>query len=417
MWDDIDGLFYDRLVTPEGDVVPIKVRSMVGIIPMLAAAVVDEETDPAKHGACQAVPPPAPRPRPGRPRQAVRQRATARGAGRAGGCCWASSASTGWRGCSPSCSTSASSWRPYGLRAISAYHLDHPYELDIEGMRATIDYEPAESTTAMFGGNSNWRGPLWFPVNFLVIGALERYQRFFGDSFKIEYPTRSGNKMTMGEIAADLRLRLTSVFLNDADGRRPSFRRRRTVPDRPGLARQHVFQRVLPWRQRCRAGCHPPDRLDRCRRRYHPSPPRGRRLLGEVLRMVAGSDRGKMTTVAERVSTAFPAASSRSVRHGKKAAPTSRSLRGRPMDGALCLFDSSGPRPSAATGTRRRSVARLRTGGRAGPGIRLPRHWPLRPARGARCNPAKLLTDPYARAITGPVRYGPEVLGYAERGP
>ena len=81
---------------------------------------------------------------------------------------------------------------PYGLRAISAFHLDHPYELDVEGLRAWIDYEPAESTTAMFGGNSNWRGPLWFPVNFLVIGALERYQRFFEDFVQDGIPNPLG---------------------------------------------------------------------------------------------------------------------------------------------------------------------------------------------------------------------------------
>ena len=112
---------------------------------------------------------------------------------------------------------------PYGLRAISAYHRDHPYELDVEGIRASIDYEPAESTTGMFGGNSNWRGPLWFPLNYLVIGALERYDRFFGDEFKIEYPTGSGEKQTLGEIAQDLRHRLVSIFLVDENGRRPCF--------------------------------------------------------------------------------------------------------------------------------------------------------------------------------------------------
>jgi hypothetical protein len=112
---------------------------------------------------------------------------------------------------------------PYGLRAISAYHLDHPYELDVEGFRASIDYEPAESTTAMFGGNSNWRGPLWFPVNYLVVEALGRYDRFFGDTFKVEYPAHSGQKLTLGEIAQDLRARLVSIFMVGPDGRRPCF--------------------------------------------------------------------------------------------------------------------------------------------------------------------------------------------------
>ena len=82
---------------------------------------------------------------------------------------------------------------PYGLRAVSAYHRDHPYEIDVEGVHASIDYEPAESTTDMFGGNSNWRGPIWFPLNYLLINALDRYYRFFGDELTIEYPTGSGS--------------------------------------------------------------------------------------------------------------------------------------------------------------------------------------------------------------------------------
>ena len=81
---------------------------------------------------------------------------------------------------------------PYGLRAVSRSCAEHPFVLDVEGMHATIDYEPAESTTGMFGGNSNWRGPIWMPVNFLVVEALTRYARFFGDDLKVEYPTGSG---------------------------------------------------------------------------------------------------------------------------------------------------------------------------------------------------------------------------------
>jgi hypothetical protein len=112
---------------------------------------------------------------------------------------------------------------PHGLRAMSAYHREHPYELEVGGIRAGIDYEPAESTTSMFGGNSNWRGPVWFPLNYLVISALERYDRFFGDEYTVEYPTGSGRQLPLREIVADLRGRLLSIFTVDAEGRRPCF--------------------------------------------------------------------------------------------------------------------------------------------------------------------------------------------------
>jgi hypothetical protein len=112
---------------------------------------------------------------------------------------------------------------PYGLRSLSAVHKDEPYVLHLEGLTATIDYEPAESTTGMFGGNSNWRGPVWFPLNYLVIDCLHKYYNFFGDDFTVEYPTGSGNKLTLAEIAGDLRGRLVSIFTRGGDGRRPCY--------------------------------------------------------------------------------------------------------------------------------------------------------------------------------------------------
>jgi hypothetical protein len=112
---------------------------------------------------------------------------------------------------------------PYGLRSLSAVHRDEPYVLHLEGTTATIDYEPAESTTGMFGGNSNWRGPIWFPLNYLVINSLLKYHRFFGEDFTVEYPTGSGRQHTLREIAADLRERLVSIFLRGSDGRRPCY--------------------------------------------------------------------------------------------------------------------------------------------------------------------------------------------------
>jgi hypothetical protein len=222
LWDETDGLNYDRLVTPDGRHIPVKVRSMVGIIPALAAIVVDEQMllnsqlmgkqfagfldemglrDPAS--------------------------LTARGL---------------LRGEAPNRELllgviglerlarlfskvfdESEFLSPYGLRAISAYHRDHPYVLEVEGMRASIDYEPAESTTDMFGGNSNWRGPIWFPLNYLLVSVLERYRRFFGDEFTVEYPTGSGQQQSLEAIINDLWDRLISIFLVGSDGRRPCF--------------------------------------------------------------------------------------------------------------------------------------------------------------------------------------------------
>jgi len=112
---------------------------------------------------------------------------------------------------------------PYGLRAVSRVHAAQPFTLDVDGTDSTIDYEPAESTTGMFGGNSNWRGPVWMPVNFLVVEALTRYARFFGGELKVEYPTGSHEEHTLDTIAADLRERLIALFLRGDDDRRPCF--------------------------------------------------------------------------------------------------------------------------------------------------------------------------------------------------
>ncbi len=110
---------------------------------------------------------------------------------------------------------------PHGLRSLSKWHQKNPYHFSFDGGISTVNYEPGESPTGIFGGNSNWRGPIWFPVNYLFIEALERYHRYYGDSFKIEYPTRSGNELTLGEIAKDISARLGSLFLRGENGQRP----------------------------------------------------------------------------------------------------------------------------------------------------------------------------------------------------
>jgi len=111
---------------------------------------------------------------------------------------------------------------PYGIRSLSKFHLQQPYVFEAGGGEHRVDYEPAESTTGVFGGNSNWRGPIWFPTNYLIVEALEKYHHFYGDDFKVECPTGSGNMMTLKEVARDLETRLARLFLPDESGRRPS---------------------------------------------------------------------------------------------------------------------------------------------------------------------------------------------------
>ena len=215
-----DGLFEDTLITPSGTRIPMNVRSMVGIIPLLAGAVVDEEHVD---------------------RSQLLGKRFARWAAELGGPerLTAEGLLAGASGerrllltvIDPDRLRSvlrllfdeAEFLSPYGLRALSARYRGDPFEIDLDGVRATIDYEPAESTTAMFGGNSNWRGPVWFPLNYLVISALERYHHFFGDGLTVEYPTGSGTLRALDVIAADLRRRLISLFTVGADGRRAIY--------------------------------------------------------------------------------------------------------------------------------------------------------------------------------------------------
>jgi hypothetical protein len=111
---------------------------------------------------------------------------------------------------------------PHGVRAISKYHQQHPYVLPFDHHDYRVDYEPAESSTAVFGGNSNWRGPVWFPVNYLLIESLQRFGHYYGDDFTVEYPTGSGQHLNLKEVAKGLSCRLSRIFLrNPETGRRP----------------------------------------------------------------------------------------------------------------------------------------------------------------------------------------------------
>jgi hypothetical protein len=109
----------------------------------------------------------------------------------------------------------------YGIRAVSRHHRDNPYVLTVDGAQHRVDYEPAESSTSLFGGNSNWRGPVWFPVNFLIIESLQKFHHYLGDDFKVECPTGSGQFMNLWQVADDLSRRLSHIFLRGEGGRRP----------------------------------------------------------------------------------------------------------------------------------------------------------------------------------------------------
>ncbi len=211
LWDETDGFFYDQLRLADGRSFPVKVRSIVGILPLLGVAAIDEEVvDRAerlhKNAAALLTGAHPVSGLPGRRRMllgVVSVNRVLRLLERL--------------------FDESEFLSPYGLRALSRWHTEHPFELQIDGTSARVDYEPAESTTGMFGGNSNWRGPIWMPVNFLIVEALGRYARFFGDELKVEYPTGSGTELTLEEIAADLRDRLISLFVVGPDGRRPCF--------------------------------------------------------------------------------------------------------------------------------------------------------------------------------------------------
>jgi hypothetical protein len=226
LWDDEDGFFYDALHLPDGQHIPLKVRSMVGLIPLFAIAPLEPEVldklPSFKKRLEWFI-----RHRPDLKRNVACMETRGVGAKRLLALCYVT----------PTWFNPADKFRrilsklldeneflsDYGIRALSKYHKDHPYIFKANGYEYRVDYEPAESSTGLFGGNSNWRGPIWMPVNYLLIESLLQFYHYLGDDFKVECPTGSGNWMTLQEVAKEISQRLMQIFLQDSSGRRPVY--------------------------------------------------------------------------------------------------------------------------------------------------------------------------------------------------
>jgi hypothetical protein len=216
MWDDEDGFFYDVLRQPDGQTHRLKIRSMVGLLPLCAVTVYDGKLR-AKDPEVQA-----------RLRRFLLARpeltAFIHEVARPGvnGRLMASILNeTNLRRVLGKMLDEKEFLSPYGIRSLSRYHADHPYSFRHGNQEFGVSYLPAESDSGVFGGNSNWRGPIWLPVNALIIRALLQYYMYYGDAFTVECPTGSGRHMTLYQVAQDISRRLTSIFLRDGQGRRP----------------------------------------------------------------------------------------------------------------------------------------------------------------------------------------------------
>ncbi len=227
LWDEEDGFYYDVLHLPDGKQIPLKVRSMVGLIPMFAVTTlepeiidnlpgfkkrlqwfIDNRPDLIFNVACMRTPGMKERRLlaitfPGHSPEHPED-------GRLGKILLKMLDETEFLG-------------PHGIRALSSFHKDNPYIFYTEGEAHRVDYEPAESSSGLFGGNSNWRGPVWFPVNFLLIESLQKFYHYVGDDYKVEFPTGSGNKMTLWQVSMELSKRMIDTFARNGAGNRPVY--------------------------------------------------------------------------------------------------------------------------------------------------------------------------------------------------
>jgi glycogen debranching enzyme len=218
LWDPDDGFYYDVLHRESGEELRLKIKSMVGLIPLFAVEsiapdllarfpdftrrlewFIDNRPDITAGVACMRSP------------------------GVAGRRLFAVVDPARLRRVLKLMLDETEFLSPYGIRGLSSAHKNQPYSLRLDGHSYQVHYEPAESSSGLFGGNSNWRGPVWFPVNFLLIESLQKFHHYLGDAFKVEFPTGSGRQLTLWEVSAELSRRLSSIFLRDARGLRPVF--------------------------------------------------------------------------------------------------------------------------------------------------------------------------------------------------
>jgi hypothetical protein len=218
LWDEQDGFFYDVLRLPNGTHYPMKVRSMVGLIPLFAVETLEPELLERLPGFKRRLEWFVEN-RPDLTENLACMRTTGMGERRL----LSIANPQQLRSILEFMLDEGEFLSPHGIRALSRVHNEHPYCLEVDGMTHCVDYQPAESTTGLFGGNSNWRGPIWFPVNFLLIESLQKLHHYLGNDFRVEFPRGSGTMITLWEVSQELSRRLTGIFLRDGEGRRPVY--------------------------------------------------------------------------------------------------------------------------------------------------------------------------------------------------
>ena len=218
LWDEQDNFYCDWLMLPNGEKMPLRIRSIVGLIPLFAVGTIEQVEIDRMPGfkrrmnwfiehrpdLCQNIA--------SITRQGVQERRLLSIVHR-----------DKITKLLARMLDENEFLSPHGIRSVSKYHESHPFILPVNGENHMVDYEPAESRSGLFGGNSNWRGPIWFPTNYLIIESLQRFHHYFGDDFKVDFPAGSGNKMNLMEVASELSRRLSRIFLRDSSGRRPVF--------------------------------------------------------------------------------------------------------------------------------------------------------------------------------------------------